>query len=213
MAINRFSGARNFIGLVVVAICLFPPGVSRAEDLNSRAIREAKALFDVAIGDKSNLFKPPGARCRFDTQWPKATGGELPPTNIPGVLARQYLGLRDHAPLVHPSIAPSLQEILDPEAEHPLAFCSDDSRRNFTEEHRRNVESGEEEDYWTFHDTYSFPLFEKGFRKAIIIVTHSSGLFHNRSGGWPGFINCAAEVYTKSGREWRLVKSVELCVT
>jgi len=203
---------QNLIGLVVVAICLFRQDIFGAEDLNSRIIRETKALFDMAIGDKSNLFEPPGARCRFDTQWPKASGGELP-TNIPDALARQQLGLREGAPLVHPSVTPSLQEFLDPEAEHPLAFCSDETRRNYMEEHRRNVESGEEEDYWTLHDTYSFPLFDKEFRKAIIIVTHSSGVFHNRSGGWPGSINCAAQVYAKSEGVWRLVKSVELCMT
>jgi hypothetical protein len=210
---NTLFQQPKLLGLAAFAFCLSLQGVSGAEELNARAIRETRALFDVAVGDKSKLFKSPGARCRFDTEWPKEIAEDLVPKFIPDALARQYLGLRAHASLVRPSEAPSLQEILDPQAEHSLAFCSENKRSDYIEEHRKNVESGEEEDYWRPHDTYSLPLFDKTFQKAIIVVTHSSGVFHNRAGGWPGFLNCAAQVYTKSEGAWRLDKAVKLCVT
>jgi hypothetical protein len=207
---------RNFAKLIVAAVGLFPQGVLGADDLNEQLIREARAVLTIAIGDEDRFFKLPGARCALDTSWPKIYRGTfgMPATSeIPDALARQYLNLRAHGTLYAPDVDVTLQQLLDPKNQHATAFCSEDERRTFIVEHRGKVESGEDEDFVTSHETLSFPVFDDDFRNAVIIVISSWGVFHNHHGGVPGIINCAAEVYSKENGVWRLVKSETLCET
>ena len=195
-------------------LVLVLPQSCGAQDADDRIAREARALFDVVIGDKTKLFAAPVARCRLDAEWFSAgleRAGQSPTFAIPEDLAREFLGVRFHGQVVAPEVALFPKDILDPQGENAAAFCSTKEREAYAGEQKALVASGKAPPRPLMWSSFSFPVFDDHFATAILIDFQTTELKGKTN--WTTFLICHATVYKKTNGTWRPVKSEEICIS
>jgi hypothetical protein len=196
---------RIFSMIVLAAACLLcaevPVAAARAEDW---LMNETRALLRVVRQDDNG--KP--GRCEFEDHWDETTP-------IPGEIAEKHFGVRLRAGLVaEPPSAEwaTLATILDPSGENRKAFCSKSERGAYEAALKERADSA------AFRrSTYSFPIFDRKFRRAAIVVGHYLSGFRKSSDGSvksiPGEFVIRAEIYAKVKGVWRKIDSLEIAIT
>lgn len=91
------------------------------------------------------------------------------------------------------------------------AFCTDAELRKYTTERVTEFEAGSEPNMQIDRRLFHYPIFDQSRTKAVVVVTHlalngrfrSSGKIGRHSAG----LRVAAQVYSKVGGSWRLLRS------
>lgn len=185
---------------------------SRTSDRTEERIkREAIALFQVIL--QENAQNP--TRCQFQAKWM-----EYP---IPHFVARQHLGLTIHADLTPSLYTAAPKDTLDPQGTMRDAFCSPEeeekwhaslvdnlkakeiSAKNTTSVFRPRTEA--------FRQEFTFPVFDKEFRRAVIITGGTERSWTKEPDGeiLKGLhLMGGASIYEKRKGHWRILKHINL---
>jgi hypothetical protein len=183
-----------------------PPDTVSAEPPD-RLTLEAIALFRSVVERKRDELEP----CALDDRWHEYA--------IPEEVARRHLGMKLHANLASPFTMTKPADVIDPEGKIRQVFCGEaeaERRKNAQVEDFRNgvlrIEKGP-------HDLnprltvairdYSFPVFDLGYRRAVIVTTYTSQQWVKVSDGEVQSLGIfgagVAMVYAKHGRLWQRV--------
>lgn len=182
-----------------------------AENLQKRLKHEAVALFQVILGKNGQR-----GRCSLASQWLNYP--------VPREVARKHLGLTLHADLVAPHHATTPAEVLDPSGVMRDAFCDEKQAEQWTTARVEDFRSGtlqieksppySEPQLVIARKEYSFPVFDRRYRRAIVVVSsHSRNWSKNPEGGLrrPGLeMQGVAGIYAKRNGAWRLVTNEPL---
>ena len=134
-------------------------------------------------------------RCQFDVAWYRYP--------VPGWLAREELDVTLEKGVVAPSEPVPFIDALDPDRRARQAFCtlSDFNSASISAKGDAPVR----------RTSYTFPVFDKDFERAVVIVREDYlGSGPNRSGS---FIYIAAFVMKKTGNAWKIGNMIKLVVT
>jgi hypothetical protein len=192
-----------WLGLLAAAE---PRDVVAAEP-SARLTLEAIALFRSVVKHKLGEL----GSCALADRW-----NHYP---VPEKLARRHLGMKLHAELVSPSTATTPAEVIDPQGAIRQAFCSNaEAARQMeaqVEDFRRgalNIEKGPFDVHPRLRVVirdYSFPVFDRGYRRAVIVITYTSRDWVKVSDGEVRSLGLSgageAVVYAKHGGLWQSV--------
>jgi hypothetical protein len=181
---------------------------ARAE---ARLIREAKALFTLVLTE--NLSNAANLRslesqqvCEFDRAW------DTTPT--PTEIARTELGLKIHAALLATPNDIKLEDILDPDGKAGGAFCNAEEIRRGRDEQLKAFRDNQIDRVAHHYTTYTFPIFDENYQKAIVIVTGSAVGAQAHNGPRINYVYSQyAVVYTKVNGSWHHSKTIILGIT
>lgn len=175
------------------------------EKLSKREEQEAKALFKLVLEEMGR--KP--QRCELLKQWSSDTP-------VPYNAAHRYLGHNVHGELTAPERSIKPDAILDPEGEFPDSFCNYAEfaqeqiiRDNELTQRRDAIRSDR---YVMPRLSYTFPIFDKNFRTAIIVGLSS---WESWSVAGKDEVQRKLEsygfqrVYRKQNGRWRLLKVLD----
>lgn len=189
--------------LIWILTSLLPYEANAADQAQERLALEVRGLFAVIAEGQSER-----ERCTLLNKW-----SEEP---IPTYIAAQAFGLKVHAaPIADFDLTQtvSLKEIIDPANRNPAAFCDHDERNKVREEGNAKFKSGAIDSYSHRAVSYTFPIFNHSFNKAVLIVTSgSTGGNHSGIGGkvnWWASLYQTARIYSKVAGKWRLVNEIE----
>jgi hypothetical protein len=127
--------------------------------------------------------------------------------------------MRVHAELASPSTATTPAEVIDPEGAIRQAFCSNAEAARQMEAQVEDFRSGAlniEKGPFDLHPRlrvvirdYSFPVFDRGYRRAVIVITYTSRDWVKVSDGEVRSLGLSgageAVVYAKHGGLWQSV--------
>jgi hypothetical protein len=152
---------------------------------------EARELFKVV--DRGTT-----SRCRFERAW------DMRPVHV--TTAQRHLNLAVHADLVVSEPPATPMEIIDPAGREADAFCTREERETMQQEALAALRDGGVVRFTTVG--YGFPIFDRGFTRAALMV-QSNGIAHHRTPGGKTIlmINAAGgvEIYAKRGGKWTRV--------
>jgi len=190
----------------------FPPPVLAADEAElwkkqeKRLNREAKALFKFILEDLDRDRK----QCELPDSWRSES--------VPYAIAKQYLHHTIRADLRALEVEATTAEILDPAGKYPQSFCSEEQffkEQKVRDDERKSAEIGagvkDPDRYEMYRLDYTFPIFDRTYRTAIVMVDSShhdwykakDGKVYQRFGGQGG-----AQVYRKKNGHWRLLKYI-----
>jgi hypothetical protein len=167
---------------------------------------EATALFKFILGELDRERK----QCELPDSWRSES--------VPYPIAKQYLDHTINADLRALEIETTTAEILDPAGKYPESFCSEDEffkeqkiRRDERESGNINTDVKDSNRYEMYRVDYTFPIFDKNYRTAVIMVESSNhdwykgknGQIYERFGQQGG-----AWIYRKKNGHWRLLKYI-----
>jgi len=198
---------------IVLALSLMVPGLASPasaqeaqpwEKDENRLRQEAKALFEVALAE----LDPPPRSCELDKAWDSYS--------VPYEFAKKYPGHTIISDLAGLKIGATTAGILAPLGKHPEWFCSFSEFYQELEMRigkdmaaRRTGESPPSDNHSILRRQYSFPVFDRNFRTAILIRDVSSnGWYIGKDGRvrQPFDMVIRAFVYRKSNGRWKLIK-------
>jgi len=175
-----------------------------AAERPDRLTREAIALF------RSVLKHKPGelGSCTLANRWNRYP--------VPEEVARRHLGMKLHAELVSPNTT-TPAEVIDPEGAIRQAFCgSSEAARQMdaqVEDFRNGGVNVEKRPFdlnprlTVVIRDYSFPVFDRGYRRAAIVMAYTSRQWVKVSDGEVRSLGISgageAVVYAKHGRLWQ----------
>ncbi|MBZ6074762.1 hypothetical protein [Microvirga puerhi] len=173
--------------------------------------QEAVELFQAVLSEIE--YKP--KRCEFQIDWHDYA--------VPEEVARSYLKSTIHADLVPPHHATTPAEILDPAGAIREAFCTEEEEKKWQsslveELSAKDVasKSGDgpaSSQFSTLRREYTFPIFDKNFRRAVIIVSGIERSWSRRPNGQIGrwmHLMGGASIYEKRNGQWRFLKHENL---
>ncbi len=177
----------------------------------NRLRQEAIALFQVIHQRRDAALEHRPTPCEFRTEW-----DDYP---VPDTIARDYLGLRIPADLVPSMIVGSPTEIMDPSRKFPEAFCAkadDELRLSFIVESLKRGELKDEGNpdlksrwYEILRIEYTFPVFDRTYRRAIVMTTSTSRFWYRKPDGvFRGGLDMlvGASIYEKRKGRWRFLR-------
>ena len=201
--------SRIVLALILILPAIAPSSLAAGDEAEylrkqeRRLEREATNLFKVVLAEFGNA---PG-RCWFSTDWYSR--------EVPYHLARQYLGRRIRSDVTSPKVGVTTAEILDPAGTHPERFCN-------TEEFREALQGRMDESLATNSSDsatnsvpqrdFSFPVFDRTFRTAIVLRSSSYYGWFMRDGQLQQSLGLVVDalVYRKANGQWRLVDDERL---
>jgi hypothetical protein len=212
-----FPACARHLSFWVVLLALGDParGVAgerdRWEKAHDRLRQESIALFQVILREREADLQRKPAPCEFRTEW-----NDYP---VPASVARDHLGLRIPADLVPSESVGGPMEIMDPSATVPEAFCAkadDELRLSFIVESLKRGELKDVKDpnlrsrwFEIFRLEYTFPVFDRHYRRAIVIHTGMKRFWYRKPDGvFRGGLDflTGASIYEKRKGEWRFLK-------
>jgi hypothetical protein len=183
-----------------------------------RLASEATALYARVLEKE----KPPTDRCSLNSEWNNDP--------IPEYVARKHLGLKLHARLAAPYHRSKPAEVLDPAGKMHAAFCTGQEWREYEERllkeftdkfTKENTPPDITKNIRTHtRFTYSFPLFNENFDRAIIVQGWSGSSWtwgspylekdqgRKMFGGFAGSVH--AYIWAKKDGVWQQIGSEEL---
>jgi hypothetical protein len=177
------------------------------EKQRQRLKREAISLFQAVLQEELD-GKPD--QCQFRTKWNDYA--------VPSSIAHEYFGVKVPADLTPSSEAGEPEDILDPTGTIRDAFCdelNDDLRLAYVIESFRRGEptaevSPRSHSSWIeiFRREHTFPIFDKDYRRAVIISTGTRRFWYKRDGRFRGGLEggAFASIYQKRHGRWQLLK-------
>lgn len=185
-----------------------PPDWQKAQD---RLQQEAVELFRVILQERETGLQRKPEPCEFRTEWDNYP--------ITWIVARDYFGLKVPAELVPWMIAGSPMEIMDPSGKMPEAFCAeadDELRLSFVVESFRRGELKDEKRsiggthrFEIFRIEYTFPVFDRKYRRAIVMRTSINRSWYRKRDGVVrrGLdMLVGASIYEKRKGRWRFLR-------
>jgi hypothetical protein len=198
---------RRFLAVHLGLLTAVIPSLVAARDLQETLRREAIDLFRHAV----ERPRAGAGRCVVRDAWL-----DYP---IPGDIARRYLGRAIHADLVPPQHAVRPAAVIDPTGRMRDLFCDDAQAKQRQDELLADFRKGLPSPgagataptprLAVSHTEYSFPVFNLGYRRAIVMVARTSFSWTMSAAGEvkTGGIESGgqAQVYVRRGLSWRLL--------
>ena len=180
-------------------------GPAHSEETEGRLIREAKVLFQLVKADESS--HPALERCGVRADWDT--------TPVPDYVAHEQFGITIRAGLSAPTQNSTPAEVLALGATAEDIFCSAVEAKKYANEKLSLVKSGQSNGESAKFISYTFPVFNAGYTKAVVIYTDSSIIWTPANADRHGTIEFAvvAFVYTKAKGRWHKAARIELSVT
>ncbi len=173
------------------------------EKARERVKREAIELFRIILQDDKE--KP--APCEFRAKWLEYS--------IPA----HYFGSHIPAGLVPSNVPTDPEEIMDPSGTMREAFCNeadDELRLSFLVESLRRKELKDEKkptglvnSFRIFRREYTFPIFDKNYRRAVIVSSGLERFWYWKPDGQFRFgieMMGGASIYEKRKGRWHFIK-------
>lgn len=201
---------RTILTLCLTLLAIAPFSLASAEEpelwkkQEKRLMQEATALFKVILGKLNRERK----QCELPDEWRSES--------VPYFVAKHYLSHTTHADLRALRVEATTAEILDPAGKYPESYCSQDE---FDKEQKTRDDyfgSGKivpdvkySDRYNMYRVDYTFPIFDKNYWTAVVMVESSSNdWYRTKSGqvqqrfGQQG----GAWIYRKKYGRWQLFK-------
>jgi hypothetical protein len=177
-------------GVVLLAGCLAGALPTSAQD-TGKLVAEARELFKAV--DRGTI-----GRCKFERAWDSRP--------MLAATVQRHLRLTVHADLVVSEPPATPMEVIDPAGRKADAFCTQAEREAVRQEALTALRDGGVVRFMSV--SYGFPIFDRGFTRAALMV-QSNGIAHHRTPGGKTIltINAAggAEIYAKRGGKWTRV--------
>jgi hypothetical protein len=198
--------SRISFALYAALLAATTPTPATAEETLERLKREATKLFQSVV--KHEAVKRD--RCSLDSEWLDHV------YSVPYEVAKQHFGLTIHADLVATDHATKPAEVIDPAGTMTEAFCNDEDATKRTNALREEFKRGSLTEnghlgsrLWITRIGYSFPVFDRDYKRAIIVVSASGrGAYKTPDGGvrgYPAEGQLSVEVYIKRKGVWRFL--------
>ena len=196
-----FRPPRTLLFLVALA-ALLDRVSAHAEEADARLIREARELFRVI---KAGELPPGSERCSVEPQWSSAS--------IPEEIARAQFGLRLHGNLAAPLQGSNPVQVLELGNDSKTIFCDEREQKAYRESRIASLASGRENSIFLGTSSYTFPVFNDAYTKAIVIhSSFGSSWYRDESGVHAdtlGFGSTALVFGKRKGR-WQQTASISL---
>jgi len=201
---GMLPGVMRLSLLVAFILVCMAAGRAAAEDADERASREAKQLFSIMLAHDPECctavpqpFAP--KRCELDASWSEI--------KLPEYVARKHFGFQLHADL-SASTNTKFRDVIDPQRKFDDAFCTAEEKKNFHDDAMREFQNNNSPFVHISHTSFSFPIFDTSYRKAIVIFSRWGSSQRDKSVGArraPFYGHTDALIYVKTGGEWKYV--------